>query len=108
VRVACVTLLLLIATGLAVLFEYEIYEAGRPMIEGKSDKEVFELCEQIQNGMTRREVAALLGPPRYIQQNGPCERWRYQNGCRYLPVFCNFLEVCFSAEGKVVDKYCGD
>jgi hypothetical protein len=105
VRVACVTLLLLIATGLAVRCESEIYAFGRPAIEGKSSEEEERLYEQIQNGMTRPEIIALLGHPKRVwfdanrQSKGSVECWHYFHDGGW-----EFVDIFFSAEGQVVDK----
>ena len=114
-RVASVMLLLLIATALIIYLGYGEFGSGCAPIKGKSYEEVSKLYEQIQNGMTQKSVAALLGRPTYIyrypayESNGGVECWRYENGAKYYPfAFCDFLEVRFSTEGKVVDKYLGD
>lgn len=108
-RLACVTLLLLIATGLAVWINVWIgsglYELGRPAIEGISYEEEWRLYNQIQNGMTRPEVSALLGKPKCVwfdafrQSKGSAECWRYSHPGRW-----EFIDIFFSAEGRVVDK----
>jgi hypothetical protein len=98
------------------LLEYGIYQAGGPLIEGITQKEVNQLYEQIQNGMTRQNVVALLGQPRYFrfepnQSKGSVESWRYAPKEAFMngPLGnWDYLEVCFSAEGKVVYKYLGD
>ncbi len=79
---------------------------NRPTFDGKSESQVRPLYEQIQNGMTRQEVTALLGKPHFIwndaqyQSSGSVEFWRYGGGAQYVDIY-------FSPEGKVVEKYLG-
>jgi hypothetical protein len=112
-RVACITVLLFLATELTVFQFFWAFAAAGPLIEGKSAGKVY---ENIHIGMTRLEVAALLGSPRsvtfepslargYNGNKDSVECWRYYNKWQVLG---DFVEVCFNPEGKVVDKYFGD
>jgi hypothetical protein len=112
-RVAYATLFLVALAEFAAWTEYAIHQSGKPLIEGKSDEKVSALYAQIQNGMTRKDVAGLLGSPKVLffgpgyqddsQKSFEC--WRYYNEWQILG---DFVEVRFDAAGKVVGKYMGD
>lgn len=113
-RVAYVTLFLFVLAEFAVWTGYAIHQSGKPLVEGKSDKEVRALFEEIQNGMSRQDIATLFGSPKTVsftpgynlsQRKDSVESWTYYNEWRIMD---DFLRICFDADGKVVDKYLGD